>query len=208
MNKVDHFELLKSELPRLQKLAGTPGPIAFLAQECMRFYSVAGSLRNTFALTNATAEERYITHILGRSLLEGFFWVVYIFDPAGDRAIRYEEKLNAFRREYGKFWGEKIVPGKVQMEPADPSWASLPRPMDVNRMLAQVKNENGDSFSYLYFVYRVASFDTHGNSLSTLLESAFGKECNFSALDFTYGFDLIANTYLGVLNKLRSSGEI
>ena len=208
MNTVDHFEILKTELPNLQKLVETPGPIAFFAQECMRFYSVAGSLRETFPLTNATAEERYITHILGRSLLEGFFWIVYIFDSAGDRATRYEEKLNAFRREYGKFWGEKIVPGKVYMQPADASWASLPKPMDVNSMLAQVKNAHGDRLSYLYFVYRVASFDTHGNSLSTLFESAFGKSCNFSALDFEYGFDLIANTYLVVLRELRSGGEI
>lgn len=208
MNNVDHFELLKEELPHLQKLADTLGPIAFLAQECMRFYSVAGSLRETFPLTNATAEERYITHILGRSLLEGFFWVVYIFDSAGDRATRYNEKLNSFRREYGKFWAEKIIPGKSQMEPAEAAWTSLPKPMDVNSMLAQVKNHHGDRLSYLYFVYRVASFDTHGNSLSTLFESVFGKDCNFSALDFTYGFDLIANTYLVVLNELRSGGEM
>ena len=93
MNNVDHFELLKAELPQLQKLADTPGAIAFLAQESIRFYSVAGSLRETFPLTNATAEERYITHILGRSLLEGFFWVVYIFDSVGNRATRYDEKL-------------------------------------------------------------------------------------------------------------------
>lgn len=208
MSTVDHFDLLKIEMPHLQELADTPGPIAFLAQECMRFYSVAGSLKGSFPLANATAEERYITHILGRSLLEGFFWVVYIFDPAGNRATRYEEKLNAFRREYGKLWSEKLVPEKGQLEPADASWASLPKPIDVNSMLAQVKNDYGDRLSYLYFVYRVASFDTHGNSLSTLFESVFGKDCNFSTLDFNYGFDLIANTYLVALNELRSSGEI
>ena len=116
--------------------------------------------------------------------------------------------INAFRREYGKFWGEEIVPGKVHMEPADPTWSDLPRAMDVNSMLAQVKNGHGDRLSYLYFLYRVASFDTHGNSLSTLFESAFGKDCNFSALDFKYGFDLIANTYLVVLHELRSHDEI
>lgn len=208
MNTVDHFKLLEAQLPALRALANKPGQVAFFAQECMRFYSVAGSLRATFALSNASAEERYITHILGRSLLEGFFWVVYIFDSAGDRATRYDEKLNSFRREYGKFWGEKILPGKVQMEPADEAWASLPKPMDVNSMLSQVKNDHGDRLNYLYLVYRIASFDTHGNTLSALFESVFGKDCNFSALDFKYGFDLIANTYLVILDDLRHDGEI
>ena len=208
VSPVDHFKLLEAELPRLQELAEEPGSIAFLAQECMRFYSLADLLKETFSLTNTTAEERYITHILGRSLLEGFFWVIYIFDSDDDRASRYEEKLNAFRREYGKLWAEKIIPHRTEMDPPGTGWSSLQKPKDINSMLAQLKNDHGDRLNYLYFLYRVASFDTHGNSLSTFFESAFEKDCNFSTLDFAYGIDLIANTYLVILRKLCSSGEI
>ena len=205
---VDHFKLLENELPVLRNLSDKPGARAFFAQECMRFYSIAESLRQTFTLTNDTAEERYITHVLGRSLLEGFFWVIYIFDTPGNRDSRYDEKLNAFRREYGKFWNEKIVPDRVQLEPADPNWASMPKPLDVNSMLTQLKNDHGDRLNYLYFVYRVSSFDTHGNSLSTIFEAVFGNSSNFTTLDFKYGFDLIANTYLVIMNELRKQGEI
>lgn len=79
--------------------------------------------------------------------------------------------------------------------------------MDVNSMLAQVKNDYGDRLSYLYFVYRVASFDTHGNSMATLFKQSFGKSCNFSALNLQYGFDLIANQYLVILRELDLAGE-
>ena len=94
------------------------------------------------------------------------------------------------------------------MEPADPTWAGLTRPKDINSMLAQLTNDHGDRLSFLYFVYRVASFDTHGNSMDALFQSVFGKPCNFSALDFNYGFDLIANQYLVILQELQSRQEI
>ena len=203
-----HFELLKEELFTLRGIASVPGAVGFFAQEAMRFYSIAGSLREAFALNNGTAEERYITHSLARSLLEGFFWLIYIFDDSAKRSARYDEKLNAFKREYGKLWNEQFLPGKNQLEPADPSWAAMPKPLDVNSMLAQAKNNYGDRLSYLYFVYRVASFDTHGNSLNTLFQATFGKDCNFSVLDLTSGFDLIANHYLVILQGLRDAREI
>ena len=139
VSPVDHFKLLEAELPRLQELAEEPGSIAFLAQECMRFYSLAGSLKETFSLTNTTAEERYITHILGRSLLEGFFWVIYIFDSDDDRASRYEEKLNAFRREYGKLWAEKIIPHRTEMDPLAPAGLRYRNPKISTACLRSLK---------------------------------------------------------------------
>ena len=103
---------------------------------------------------------------------------------------------------------DPLVPKKDELEPADPTWSGLPKPMDVNSMLAQVKNDLGDRLSYLYFVYRVASFDTHGNSMAVLFEQAFGKSCNFSALNLKFGFDLIANQYLVILQELAEEGEV
>lgn len=205
---MDHFEVLKQQLPLLESLSKRQDEIGYFGQEALRFYSIAGTLKENDLLKNGSAGERQIAHILGRSLLEGFFWLVYIFDNPAQRQLRFSEKLSAFKREYGKFWNEKIVPGKSDMEPADPTWAGLPRPMDVNSMLAQVKNDHGDNLSFLYFVYRVASFDTHGNSMDVLFQSVFGKPCNFSALNFPYGFDLVANHYLVILQELQNAGEI
>ena len=44
---------------------------------------------------------------------------------------------------------------------------------NVNDMLTQVRNVHGDRLNYLYFVYRIASFDTHGKSLGTIFEAVF-----------------------------------
>ena len=205
---MDHFDVLKQQLTKLEALSGQSDEIGYFAQEALRFYSIAGTLKENDLLKNASAGERQISHILGRSLLEGYFWLIYIFDDPAQRKARFEEKLHAFKREYGKFWNEQLVPGKNQMEPADASWAGLPKAKDVNSLLAQVKNDYGDRLSYLYFVYRVASFDTHGNSMDALFQSVFGKPCNFSVLDFNYGFDLIANQYLVILKELQDRKEI
>lgn len=205
---MDHFNYLEQNLAALEALSGRPDAIGYFAQEALRFYSIAGTLKESKLLNNASAGERQISHILGRSLLEGYFWLIYIFDDPAQRKARFSEKLHAFKREYGKFWNEPLIPDKNQMEPADVSWAGLPKAKDVNSMLAQVKNDYGDSLSKLYFVYRIASFDTHGNSMDALFQSVFGKPCNFSALDFNYGFDLIANQYLVILQELQSSKEI
>jgi hypothetical protein len=75
-------------------------------------------------------------------------------------------------------------------------------------MLAQVRNDYGDRVNYLYFVYRVASFDTHGRSLGTIAEDVFGKKCNFPVLKIKEAFEFVANQYLVVLNDLRSAGAV
>jgi hypothetical protein len=205
---INHFSLLKNELATLEVLSATDGAIGYFAQEALRFHSIAGTLVENDMLKNASAAERQISHILARSLLEGFFWLVYIFDDPNLRDSRFLEKTDSFKREYGKFWNEPMTPHKNLMEPADPSWVMLPKPKDTNSILAQVKNDHGNRLSYLYFTYRIASFDTHGHSMEVLFRSAFSKDCNFSALKLDFGFDLIANQYLCTLHELRAAGEI
>ena len=73
MNRVDHLQLLESELPSLRMAAEKQGLIAFFAEEAMRFFSIAETVRRSFHLDGDDIEARNITHILGRSLLEGFF---------------------------------------------------------------------------------------------------------------------------------------
>ena len=204
----DDFKILESEIKTLEKISGFPREIGYFAQEAMRFYTVAASLRETFALNNSSIEERQITHILTRSLLEGYFWLLYIFDDSSKRGGRYDEKLNSFKREYAKLWDEPHLTHGDQLEPAGPGWAKLPKSMDLNSMLAQLKNMDGDKLNYLYYVYRVSSFDTHGNSMGVIFEEVFGKKCNFIGLKLKFGFDLMANQYLGILQDLRNAGEI
>ncbi|MEA9729184.1 DUF5677 domain-containing protein [Xanthomonas campestris] len=204
----DDFDLLKQQIPALEKISEIHGEIGFFAQEALRFCTIAGTLCATFPLDNSSIGERQITHILARSLLENYFWLIYIFDDQSQRSSRYGEKINGFKREYSKLMADPLVPKKDEIEPADPTWSSLPKPMDVNSMLAQVKNDLGDRLSYLYFVYRVASFDTHGNSMAVLFEQAFGQSCSFSALDLKFGFDLIANQYLVILQELAEEGAV
>lgn len=205
---VDHLSLLGRHVATLERVPSDRGEVSYFAQEALRFYSIAGTLRENDMLKNASAAERQISHILGRSLLEGFFWLIYIFDKPSERTARFQEKLDAFRREYGKFWNEPLIPDKGSMEAADPGWAKLPRSKDVNSMLAQSTNDHGHKLSYLYFTYRVTSFDTHGNSMDALFQSVFGKPCHFAVLDFKFGFDLIANHYLVIMRGLVDAGDI
>jgi hypothetical protein len=80
--------------------------------------------------------------------------------------------------------------------------------MDVNSMLNQLTNDYGDRLSYLYSIYRVTSFDTHGKNLNNVFKTAFGKTANFPILNIGYAFDLVANQYLVILGGLRDAGEI
>jgi hypothetical protein len=207
-NQVDHFQLLRQERAALEHIGNMQGAVGYFAQEALRFYSIAGSLIDNNMLGNTTVEERQFTHILGRSLMEGFFWLVYIFDDPAQRAARYQEKVEAFQREYGRFWNEPHVPERPQLEPAGAAWAGLPSPRDINTLLTQVVNDHGTRLNYLYLLYRIASFDTHGNSMNNLFQSAFGRAANFATLNFTYGFDLIANHYLVILQELRAAREV
>ena len=59
-----------------------------------------------------------------------------------------------------------------------------------------------------YFIYRIASFDTHGKSLDTIFQEVFGKQVNFSVLDIGYAIKLIVNQYMVTLEQLRNAGEI
>lgn len=203
------FKQLENEISTIKTISTGVGANSFYAQEVLRFYSIAGTLLEQFDLDNlSVAEERYISHILSRSLLENYFWILYIFDDKNKKNIRYESLLDSFRKDYYKLMNEAMIKNHSGLESADPSWSSISRGLDVNSMLAQLKNDYGDRLSYLYFTYRISSFDTHGKNLSTVLESVFGKQVNFPYLKLKYAFDIISNQYLIILGELRSNGEV
>ncbi|MBS3021744.1 hypothetical protein DJFAAGMI_04520 [Comamonas sp. PE63] len=204
------FEKLNAELPTIKNLSSTGGANGFFAQEVLRFHSLARTLLDSdFKLDeSSTVDERYLTHVLSRSLLENCFTIIYLFDNPAETSNRYEALKNSFKEDYRKLLNEPLLPRKSELEPADPAWRNLAGLPNVNDMLAQVKNVDGDRMNYLYFVYRIASFDTHGRSLGAIFESVFGKTCNFPVLKIKYAFELMADQYCVVLNDLRSRGEI
>lgn len=207
MTAVDHFALLKSEIGYFKALADKPGPLGFLGQEVIRFSSIAGTLRENDLLTNASVDERFITHILARSLIENFFWLVYIFDDSSTRQSRYDELINSFKIQYLKLYNEGLSINASISTP-DPNWKSLSGSLDVKSMLGKVKNAHGNKLDFLYPIYRITSFDTHGKSLNNVITAALGGASpNFPVLDLTYGFDLIANHYLCTLQDLIKAGE-
>lgn len=204
----NHFELFKNELPTITTISSSGGANGLFGQESLRFYSMAGTILANFKTgKSASVDERYITHVLARSLIENYFWLLYIFDNPAKKLNRYEELVNSFKRDYGKLLNEQLLPNKNQLEAVDPAWSSLSRALDVNSMLAQITNDYGDRLSYLYFIYRITSFDTHGKNLENIFQTTFGKKVNFPVLDIGYAFDLIANQYLVILKALRDAGE-
>lgn len=204
------FNQLQAELAVIRTLSSSGGPNGFFGQEALRFYSIAGTLMgNAYALDEtASVDERYLTHVLIRSLLENYFTIIYLFDDHAHTAPRYEALKNSFKEDYRKLLNEPQLPRKSELEAADPTWKNLPGLPNVSSMLAQVKNIHGDRLDYLYFVYRITSFDTHGRSLGAIFEAVFGKKCHFPVLKIKYALELIANQYLVVLNDLRSRGDI
>jgi len=206
----DHFKILKDELPTIEKVATIGGVNGFFGQEVLRFYSIAGTMLTNFDCSKNSQDinARYITHILARSLMENYFWLIYIFDDTNQKNDRYQNMINSFKRDYQKLLNEPLLPNKGQLEPADSTWSSLRKAMDVNSIMAQITNDYGDRLNYLYFIYRISSFDTHGKNLENIMQETFGKAVNFPILDLSYAFDLMANQYLVTLQELRDTNEI
>ena len=199
----NYFETLSAELSAIKQHEPAGSAERYFVSDVLRFNSIAGTILQSFPSPQKNIDSRIITHILARSLLENYFWLLYIFDNPAAATQRFEELLNDFKIQYNKLYNEPLLPNKDQLEPPDASWASLPKPKDINSMLAALKNDYSDKLNYLYFVYRVTSFDTHGKSLKPLFDESFKKDCNFPVLDLQKAFDLIANQYLVVWHTIR-----
>lgn len=208
MTGIDHFQTLRINLSRFSELSIKPGPIGFLGQETLRFHSIAGTLKDNGMTANANNDERFISHILTRSIIESFFWLVYIFDNTASRMLRYNELVTSFKREYLKLYNENLPINSSLAAPGQ-NWGQLQGGLDVKSMIAQVRNAQGQRLDPLYSIYRILSFDTHGKSLNNIIVSALGGAIpNFPALDLESAFDLVANEYLCMLNELTAAGEI
>ena len=217
-----YFEKLEAEIPTLEKLKQNANADAsgFFIQEVIRFYSIAGTLlKNRFTLDpTASVNDRYLTHILTRSLLENYFTIMYIFDDPCQTSARYDEFQikNSFEEDYRKLmkelnepeWQNFMKKYRDQLTPANPKRVGAKNLPNVNTMLTELRNNYGDRLNYLYPVYRISSFDVHGRSLEAIFKAVFGKTCNFPALEIKYAFELMANQYLCILEYLRKNKTI
>ncbi|MGH2509643.1 MAG: hypothetical protein ACRDHZ_19875, partial [Ktedonobacteraceae bacterium] len=75
-----YFQQLEIELPRIKAHVPVHPRIAFFVQEVLRFYSVAGTIGQSFNNINTNIDERIMSHILIRSLIENYFKLLYIYD--------------------------------------------------------------------------------------------------------------------------------
>jgi len=213
-----YFEQLEANIVGIENLPQNANAIGFFVQEVIRFYSIAGTLlKNGFTLdASSSVSERHLTHILTRSLLENYFTIIYIFDDLSQTAARYEKLKNSFKDEYRKLmndlnspsWQSFMQTHQGRLEPASLAWIRDQGLPDVNTMLTGLLNDYGDRLNYLYPIYRISSFDTHGRSMGAIFEAVFGKKCNFPVLQIEYVFELMANQYLVMLNNLRASGVV
>ena len=65
-------------------------------------------------------------------------------------------------------------------------------------MLDTIMNDMRDRLGYLYFVYRVTSFDVYRKSLKVFLDQIFETNTKFPILDINKVFNLIASEYLEI----------
>lgn len=202
-----HFENLKSKKDIILEKSKTDGVQGFISQEILRFISIAGTLTSVpdFKLDeNSSIDERYITHILTRSLLENFFWILYILDDENKINSRYESLVNSFKIEYRKLLNEEKIKSMTEygsLLPADTSWSHLKKPLDVNSMLTQIKDSENNRLNYLYFTYRLTSFDTHGKSMNAIFISTFNKDGAFPVLKIKKVIDIISEYYLNIFTN-------
>ena len=206
---IPSFDSLKNELPVFKVIATKSGINGFFGQEVLRFYSIAGTILSTFDTSKEVdINQRYITHILIRSLLENYFWILYLFDKEDEKNNRYSQLINSFKRDYAKLMNEELLTCKEKLEQPDAEWSQILKGLDVRSMLTQVKNDFDDNLGYLYFAYRITSFDTHGKNLKNITDETFDKDVQFPVLDISRVCALIATEYLDLLKKLRELKEV
>ena len=69
-------------------------------------------------------------------------------------------------------------------------------------MLTALTTIDGDRLDYLYFAYRITSFDVHGKTLKSLFTSTFNQDCNFPVMRVRQAINLIADSYLAIWNSI------
>ncbi|MCH7340307.1 DUF5677 domain-containing protein [Acinetobacter higginsii] len=215
MPNTNYFELLEEQKSSAEELSAQTNAKGLLGQEILRFTSIAGTLlKSSFRLDKTSSiDERYFTHPLIRSLLENFFKIIYIFDTSELESQRFEQAVNSFKEEYRKLfkdlskeaWNSKFMDEyRDKLNPAKDEWNNLQKLINPNDFLLQLNNIDGENLQYLYVLYRITSFDIHGNSLKVFFDSSFNSHSSFVILDIRKTLNVIASEYLGLLKKINN----
>lgn len=215
MLSTDYFKLLNEQFTSAEELSKQKSAKGFLGQEILRFTTIAGTLLGNmkpdgqFVLDDsASVDERYITHPLIRSLLENFFKIIYIFHDSELESERFEKAVNGFKDDYRKLlnalkkpgWEEFMNEYGSSLQSANDGWSDLPRLKNTNDILVEIDKFSDYNFQRLYALYRMSSFDIHGNSLKVFFDVAFDTECNFPIIKIKDAIEMIAFTYVALLN--------
>ena len=196
------FQKLLNNIDK-QKINSSVGLYTY--QEMLRFQCIAGTILEDFKDVANSIDQRNITHPLLRSLLEGWIWITYIHweNDENSKQSRFEELMNGFKIEYQKLFNDQNLPRKNELPaiPTNEDWSQLARPRNANDMLVAVKNDYGDKLDYLYFAYRIMSFDTHAKAAEALFLEAFQQPCSFIFIQPEKIINLIANNYIEVMNN-------
>ncbi|RXK88304.1 hypothetical protein EST62_03555 [Chlorobaculum sp. 24CR] len=173
----------------------------FLKEEVLRFISIAGTIANSFPNVATSIDERILSHIMLRSVIENYIKIRYIFHDSSKTANRFDEILNSFRDEYSKLFNDIHSAYRSEIETPIIGWKTRPKAPNLKDMLSIIKDDLGESLDKSYFIYRIGSFDTHGNSLNALFNAVFDKDCNFPYLEIFSIIEHIADYYLSLFKR-------
>ena len=197
------FDQFSNEVPKLLALTPTHPHEGYARDEFLRFVTIAGTLRTSFPVPIGASDERAISHVLIRSLLESFFWVRYIFESQNlvDRQTRFQRQLDEFQRQYAKMHNDPHLPYKNQIPAPQPNWINHPTAPDAASILRMQKNITGQRLDSLYFTYGVSSFDTHGRAAPELFAQSFGQaNPQFHFLQIEPAIETAADMYIAIWN--------
>lgn len=220
MPNTNYFKLLNEQLSSAEELSKQKDAKGFLGQEILRFHSIAGTLLDNvkpdgqFSLDDsASVDERYITQPLIRSILENYFKIIYIFDVRELERERFEKTVNGFKDDYRKLFNALKKPGWEKfmneygstLQSANDGWSDLPKLKNINDLLVEMDKFSDYKIQHLYALFRMSSFDIHGNSLKVFFDVAFDTECNFPIINIKDVIEMIAYTYDALLNEHKLS---
>jgi len=95
-----HFQILHGEIPNFKAYAPRHARDAFFIQEVLRFRSVAGTMEQSFPNVLTSIDERTMSHIWLRSLIENYFKLLYIYDDPAKSQARFHAGVFQFRRRH------------------------------------------------------------------------------------------------------------
>jgi len=204
MNLLDgRFDAFKALYPSASQATFPEDYKNFAIEEFRRFHSIGGTILESILPLEQKVGERLYSHILLRSIFENYFWLIYIFDGQNEIVCRdrFNEYMNGFKNEYYKLHNEAALPHKDQLVLPDAAWRTLRAP-DVRSLLTRLTTIRGEKLDYLYFVYRITSFDTHGKTMKVLFNNAFKQDCNFPVMKVKEAINLIADSYVALWGSL------